>query len=113
IARVPAPRDSVATNRKTGLRWLVTQSEPGNAKGGRLLMPPIRRSGIDLWLQAFAVFSMSGSFQVTFFLPPFLRPIFPESRGPCAAAYLWMACILPPSLLVLYRPPLTPISPTP
>jgi hypothetical protein len=23
-------------------------------------MPPIRRSGIDLWLQAFAVFSMSG-----------------------------------------------------
>jgi hypothetical protein len=32
-------------------------------------MPPIRRSEIDLWLQAFAVFSMSGSFQVTFFCP--------------------------------------------
>ena len=44
-------------------------------------MPPIRRSEIDLWLQAFAVFSMSGSFQVTFFSTPFIRPIFPELRG--------------------------------
>jgi hypothetical protein len=43
-------------------------------------MPPIRRSEIDPWLQAFAVFSMSGSFQVTFFDP--VRPSdFPRVGG--------------------------------
>src|SRR5260370_38287321 len=51
-------------------------------------MPPIRRSEIDPWLQAFAVFSMSGSFQVTFFLTPFVRPIFPELRELCGSISL-------------------------
>ena len=55
-------------------------------------MPPIRRSEIDLSLQAFAVFSMSGSFQVTFF-SPFIRPIFPELRGAVRQhAFGWPEC---------------------
>ena len=44
-------------------------------------MPPIRRSEIDLWLQAFAVFSMSGSFQVTFFFEPRSSVRFSPSCG--------------------------------
>ena len=44
-------------------------------------MPPIRRSEIDLSLQAFAVFSMSGSFQVTFFFEPRSSVRFSPSCG--------------------------------
>src|SRR5258707_15777557 len=51
-------------------------------------MPTIRRSEIDPWLQAFAVFSMFGLFQVTFFLAPFVRPIFPELRELCGSISL-------------------------
>ena len=57
-------------------------------------MPPIRRSEIDLSLQAFAVFSMSGSFQVTFFSTPFIRPIFPE-LGELCVSISWMASVFP------------------
>ena len=64
-------------------------------------MPPIRRSEIDLSLQAFAVFSMSGSFQVTFFSNPVHPSDFPRVAGSCAAACLWMARIVPRSLLVV------------